>query len=238
VKPDRLQLGFGVSLLIHAAAVGLPGDIGGAARNASIQGGDRTAALNLVAALEESAATLQPTIEKIAPAASSVPLVPVQDVQPESPIPTEPVKPVALVETPATRQIIQVAASAHIAATSAQDATVDVHGDDSSPITGLDAATKAALPAIKAEPDCLRNPEPIYPLLARRRHQQGLALLTAKITARGCAAEVALKTSSGFPLLDGAALQAVRDWQFEPARIGSLAVESEIEVPVRFELTN
>ena len=39
-------------------------------------------------------------------------------------------------------------------------------------------------------------------------------------------------------LLDEAAMQAVRDWEFEPARIGPLPVEAEIEVPVRFEFEN
>jgi TonB family protein len=36
------------------------------------------------------------------------------------------------------------------------------------------------------------------------------------------------------PILDDAALQAVRGWQFKPACIGAFAAESEIEVPVRF----
>jgi len=56
------------------------------------------------------------------------------------------------------------------------------------------------------------------------------------VTTEGRAARVEIKTSSGFSLLDDAAVEAVRDWEFQPARIGSLALESEIEVPVRFEL--
>jgi len=39
-------------------------------------------------------------------------------------------------------------------------------------------------------------------------------------------------------LLDDAALQAVRDWVFEPAGIGLIAVDSEIEVPVRIQITD
>jgi outer membrane biosynthesis protein TonB len=39
-------------------------------------------------------------------------------------------------------------------------------------------------------------------------------------------------------LLNDAALQAMRYWEFEPARIGPSAMESEIEVPVRFKLTD
>ena len=33
------------------------------------------------------------------------------------------------------------------------------------------------------------------------------------------------------------AIRAVRDWEFEPARVNSVSVESEVEVPVRFKLT-
>jgi protein TonB len=89
-----------------------------------------------------------------------------------------------------------------------------------------------------AQPNYLKNPEPLYPLLARRHNQQGIVLLTVKVTAQGRVSHVELKQSSGFPVLDEAALQAVRYWEFEPARIGSLGVESQIEVPVRFILTN
>lgn len=38
-------------------------------------------------------------------------------------------------------------------------------------------------------------------------------------------------------MLNEAAVQAVRNWEFEPARVGRLAMESEIEVPVGFKLT-
>jgi periplasmic protein TonB len=239
VKPDRLQLSLGVSLLLHAATLGVLAFTGAPVRNPSIQGGEATATLSLIAAPQESSfMPPQPKIETIAPVASPVQVIPAQVVQPESPVPIEPVTPAALTETPSVQPNIQVAPSAHIAAASKQPAAADVRSDASSPISGLDDTTKTAHPGVKAEPNYLKNPEPAYPLLARRRHQEGLVLLTAKVTAQGRAAEVMIKTSSGFPLLDEAALQAVRDWQFKPARIGSIAVESEIEVPVRFELMN
>ena len=65
-------------------------------------------------------------------------------------------------------------------------------------------------------------------------------LLTVKITAQGRATEVTLKQSSGFPLpFDDAALQVVREWEFVPARIGSIVVKIRgLEVPVRFKLTD
>jgi protein TonB len=66
--------------------------------------------------------------------------------------------------------------------------------------------------------------------------QQGTVMLAVEVTADGRAGSVRLAQSSGFALLDAAALQAVRRWTFEPARNLGLAVASHVEVPVRFDL--
>lgn len=87
-----------------------------------------------------------------------------------------------------------------------------------------------------ARPSYRRNPPPIYPEAARRNGQQGLAILNVWVKADGKPGQVALKQSSGFPVLDDAALAAVRRWSFEPARAGGLPVESRVDVPVRFSL--
>jgi periplasmic protein TonB len=102
--------------------------------------------------------------------------------------------------------------------------------------TGLDQTTVEAQAGQRARVKYRHNPKPAYPVAARRRGQEGLVTLRVKVTDQGRASSVNLKRSSGFPLLDEAALKAVRDWRFDPARVGSLAVESEIEVPVHFEL--
>jgi protein TonB len=125
-----------------------------------------------------------------------------------------------------------------VTAVSSTPRPTPVIGDGGSPQSGLDATTQKAQVGVRAEPNYLKNPEPPYPLAARRRRETGMVLLTVKVTAQGRAAKVELKQSSGHPLLDEAALQAVRSWEFQPARIGSMAVESEIEVPVRFKLTD
>jgi len=80
------------------------------------------------------------------------------------------------------------------------------------------------------------NPRPEYPIEARRLHEQGVVLLSVAVGADGQVTDVTLKRSSGFSSLDEAAMQAVRRWIFEPARVGGLTVSSHADVPVRFSL--
>jgi protein TonB len=83
----------------------------------------------------------------------------------------------------------------------------------------------------------LRN-EVRYPLIARRNGVEGTVKLKVLVTREGRAAHVQLEQSSGSSALDGAALEAVRNWQFVPARRGQDAVESWVLVPVVFKLEN
>ena len=87
-----------------------------------------------------------------------------------------------------------------------------------------------------AQPCYLQNRPPLYPEKARRLGQQGLTLLTVRVGSAGNAIDVRLKTGSGHGILDDAAIKAVKCWTFEPARIGSVPIESDVEVPVRFRL--
>jgi protein TonB len=82
----------------------------------------------------------------------------------------------------------------------------------------------------------LDNPRPVYPLAARRRGLQGGVLLTAHIRADGSCAEVRLARSSGHPLLDTAAVTAVQQWRFLPARRGETPVDSWVNIPITFRL--
>jgi len=149
-------------------------------------------------------------------------------VQPPPPVRPQPAAAPEPVVTPTPPEPIAMAAAATRPA--------PVVGDGSSLKPGPDPTTQQAQPGIRAKPDYLKNPEPPYPALARRRHQEGLVLLSVKVSAQGRAARVELKQSSGFSALDEAAIQAVRGWEFEPARVGATPVDCEIEVPVRFRL--
>lgn len=63
-----------------------------------------------------------------------------------------------------------------------------------------------------------------------------MVLLRVAVSAAGEPERVALEQSSGHALLDDSALAAVRRWRFEPARLGPVAVASQVQVPVRFRL--
>jgi TonB family protein len=90
----------------------------------------------------------------------------------------------------------------------------------------------------RARPAYGKNPTTPYPLLARRRGQEGTVLLFVEVGANGRAIRVSLKTSSGFAALDEAARAAVASWRFEPARVDGRPSAAKIEVPVRFSLRN
>ncbi|HEX9180830.1 MAG TPA: energy transducer TonB [Burkholderiales bacterium] len=82
----------------------------------------------------------------------------------------------------------------------------------------------------------LSNPPPDYPAVARRRGLEGVVLLSVLVNEAGLPKEVKLARSSGTPILDDAALEAVKGWRFVPARQGEQAVSAWVEVPIRFRL--
>lgn len=103
----------------------------------------------------------------------------------------------------------------------------------------MDPTAAAGLP--DREPDYraayLNNPQPGYPLAARRMGWQGKVVLEVEVLADGTPGEVAVQQSSGREVLDDAALRAVRGWRFVPARIGGLSVTRRFLVPIAFNLT-
>ncbi len=84
----------------------------------------------------------------------------------------------------------------------------------------------------------LSNPRPEYPDAARRMRQQGVVTLDILVSADGAAGDVTVVRSSGYPLLDHAAEDAVRRWTFEPARSAGMPIASHVQLPIRFSLTD
>jgi protein TonB len=93
---------------------------------------------------------------------------------------------------------------------------------------------------LDAEPDYradyLNNPRPPYPLVARRMGYQGKVVLNVEVLAEGKAGEVKLQTSSGFDILDKAALQTVKTWKFSPATRFGQPITQWFLVPIKFSL--
>jgi protein TonB len=75
-----------------------------------------------------------------------------------------------------------------------------------------------------------------YPGHARERRQQGVAQVRFRMDRTGRVLVVALERSSGYPLLDQAALDTIRRAQPLPAIPPDRADELELSVPVEFHL--
>lgn len=90
----------------------------------------------------------------------------------------------------------------------------------------------------EAKPDYLKNPAPEYPAKAKRQGVQGLVLLTVRVGKDGRPLNIAVKNSSGHSSLDDSAVKAVWKWLFQPAKLGNMPVETTVEVPIRFRLTD
>lgn len=86
------------------------------------------------------------------------------------------------------------------------------------------------------EASYLANPAPRYPAMSKRLNETGSVLLRVLVKADGKAADVKLKRSSGFSRLDDAALSAVRDWRFLPAKSNGKPIDYWYDVPINFRL--
>jgi periplasmic protein TonB len=86
-----------------------------------------------------------------------------------------------------------------------------------------------------AYPMLVHRVEPDYPDAARRARIEGVVILDAIITASGEVEEVRLLKSAS-PILDDAAMRAVRRWSYRPATLNGRAVRVRLTVTVNFFL--
>lgn len=77
---------------------------------------------------------------------------------------------------------------------------------------------------------------PNYPNRALELGQQGVVTLHAKVMPSGHPDEIKVASSSGYRLLDKAALAAVKKWEFVPTNINGQATVSWVSVPVNFTI--
>lgn len=108
----------------------------------------------------------------------------------------------------------------------------------SSAFTGekVQSGDSAGEPTQKASPSYSENPRPVYPDIARRRGQQGVVVLRVWVSKVGFPTKLEVLKSSGYGLLDKAAQESVMRWKFHPALLGNCAIDSVVEVPIRFQM--
>jgi len=80
----------------------------------------------------------------------------------------------------------------------------------------------------------LRRVVPKYPEQAKQQHIQGPVVLNAMVGGDGSVQEV--KVISGEPELVPAAVEAVKQWRFQPQRVKGNPVEFETQITVNFSL--
>jgi len=81
-----------------------------------------------------------------------------------------------------------------------------------------------------------KNPLPAYPRLSKRLREEGVVILELWVLEDGTVADLIVKTSSGYPRLDQAAVAAVKRWYYTPATRGGEAVAYRYEQPVEFAI--
>ncbi|BDU68758.1 hypothetical protein GETHOR_08590 [Geothrix oryzae] len=80
----------------------------------------------------------------------------------------------------------------------------------------------------------LRRVEPVYPDFARRARIQGSVVLSMTVDDQGLPIQV--QVLEGPQALHEAALQAARQWRFEPARIDGRSVAARFKLTLNFRL--
>jgi protein TonB len=107
---------------------------------------------------------------------------------------------------------------------------------DSTP-RAVPRAAAVALPQVaglEQGPDFAGNPPPEFPELARQNGWYGTVLLKLWIDAEGRVTDVRVEKSSGYGVLDAAAVNAVKRWRGRPARHNARPVATEELLPVVF----
>ena len=81
----------------------------------------------------------------------------------------------------------------------------------------------------------VRQPNPVYPPLAKQARISGVVHLAAIISKDGTIQD--LKVISGHPLLIPAALEAVKQWVYQPTLLNGEPVEVSTQIDVNFTLS-
>jgi len=175
-----------------------------------------------------------PKVETSAPAV-------IESVDEPEPVLTQEVAPPPLPPKVKTKpQPVKPAVSKVPVAQASQETQTESLSESSPSLVSASPASLAVeqKPLVRAEADYLNNPKPSYPRLSKRMGEQGEVRLRVLVGVDGRVVSVGLGRSSGFERLDESAMESVKTWRFKPASQGGEALETWVEVPIKFVLEN
>lgn len=76
----------------------------------------------------------------------------------------------------------------------------------------------------------------VYPRIARKSGWEGTVRIRVVVQPDGAPGSIQVRKSSGYPVLDEAAVEAVSEWRFIPAKDGNIPIRSIVEIPIHFDL--
>lgn len=93
-------------------------------------------------------------------------------------------------------------------------------------------------PILTVEPVPLEMRLPEYPALARQLHQEGKVFILCLLDHDGSVMQTRLYKTSGYEVLDDAAVAGAKNFKFSPAKQGNQTVRVWVSIPVNFRLEN
>ncbi len=100
----------------------------------------------------------------------------------------------------------------------------------------LKAMAPGTGPIPKSKVSLCRTIPPVYPRIARESGWEGIVLVRVTVQPDGSPDSIKVRKSSGHPVLDNAAVDAVKKWKFSPAKDGNIPIRSVVEIPINFDL--
>ncbi|MFL6657753.1 MAG: energy transducer TonB [Massilia sp.] len=200
--------------------------------------------VGVIAALHGAAFVTLSAKQAVTPAPAAAPitiaLAPPKAIEPPPPPPPPPP------ERPLPRPRAAPAAPPPSAPVVAEDTPLVAPGADTvqvahaapppAPVVAPAAAPVEPLTEPRGYAGYLSNPAPDYPPAAQKRGLEGRVVLKVHVLASGQPDSVAVAKSSGHQVLDEAALKAVTQWAFAPARRGQNPVDGWVQVPLTFKI--
>jgi protein TonB len=173
-------------------------------------------------------------VPEAVPAAAATPAEPappdVADLHPPEPRSEPPPAQTAALPLPPPAPSRPAPAPSAAASMAAAAPSADPLAAAAAPTAGL---LDAALPAAVG-----RKVDPVVPREARLNRWQGTVLLAVTVSPEGVPSGVEIVRSSGYALLDRAAIEAMWQWRFDPARRAGVPVEERIAIPITFRIVD